>query len=363
MNIETTKQRKWVWKILPVTIFVVVCLIACHVKFNDDAEALAILNRQLSVTAGEEITFDLTLMVENWDPTQDRVIMAVYVPKLWKGKDNITITYTCPFLFGEDKVRTTSWVPDEVKPLHSYTSYTWGDAIKAHTTNDPNIPGADMEWVAFVTDDIADLGQNVKFTADVKVRIKTSTDNIRCKIGFYTCNENDGIWTGGLVGSATDFQGWVYTDCFETINGEGGLIDYCVMHYNLTTPGPGISTQNDIITFKYQGGVGENQNVLSNVEDIYLNMTAYTKLGREITKKVKMEKESLYGKTYSITFWPEEFFDISRSEELDRIEYYYSNEDGSAFVDYYDDVHKDELNYTRPVGEPLAPFLYEFRCK
>ena len=363
MNTEKTKYRRWIWKILPAMLFVTICLIACHVKFKNDDEALAILNRQLTVTAGEEITFDLTLMIENYDPTQDRVIMAVYVPKLWRGKDNVTITYTCPYLFGDDKVRTTSWIPNETKPLHSYTSYTWGDAIKTHTTNDPNIPGADMEWVPFVTDDVASLGQSVNFTADVKVKIKTSTDNIRCKIGFYTCNENDGIWTGGLVGSATDFQGWVYTDCFETINGEGSLIDYCEMHYNLTTPGPGISSQNDIITFKYQGAVGENQNSLSNIEDIYINMTAYTKLGREIVKKVKLDKENLYGKTYSTTFWPEELFEIDRYEELDRIEYYYSNDDGSAFVDSYDDEHKDDDNYSRPSDQPLTPFLYEFRCK
>jgi len=363
INIEATKQRKRIWKFLPVIVFVLVCLIACHVKFKNDDEALAILNRQLSITAGEEITFDLTLMINNYDATQDRIVMAVLVPKIWRGKDNITITYTCPDLFGDSKIRTTSWIPDETKPLNSYTSYTWGDALKAHMSDDPNIPGADMEWVPFITDDIGDLGQGANFTADVKVTIKTTTDNVRCKIGFYTCNEKDGISTQPFVGSVTDYQGWVYTDCFETTGGDGGIIDYCEMHYNLTTPGPGISTQNDILTFKYQGGVGANQNGLSNLEDIYINMTVYTKSGIEITKKVKMDRESLYGKTYAITFWPEEFFDIARSEELDRIEYYYSNADGSVFVDSYDDEHKDDYNYTRPGGEPLTPFLYQFRCK
>jgi len=365
MNNKNKTDKKWIFRLLPALAFVMICLVACHFKFKDDDEALAILNQTLVVNAGDEITFDLTVLTDcqnNYD--NENMIIAVYAPKAWKPAENTTITFVCDKIWGSE-VKTMSLVPEGTSPKNQ-PGLSWEQALKNRTKDDPNIDGADMQWVTFVSDDSAPVSAGLNPEIKVTVTMKTGPDNMRCRLGFFVNNTDDGL------GGDDQYYGWIFTQCFETINGEGDVIDFCELHYN--TAMPGSSTQNDILTFKFNGGIDLDPamaNDLAYEDNIYYCATAHTAAGATYTKKVKMTKENEFGRTFAITYWPEGFFGIDRTETITEIKYYFSNENGSKFVDLYDDRTKDSDDGGAPSGKTkglegereIQPFVYGFTCR
>ena len=356
------KNKKWIIRLIPFLLFFIF-LVACKFTFKNDDEARAELNKVSSVNAGEEVTFNLTVVTENIDEyDNERFIIAVYAPKTWDHAKNTKVTFTCEKVWGSE-VKNMSLIPDGTSPKNQ-NGLTWDQALRKETKDDPNIEGADMQWVAFISDDGAAVSNGFNPEIKVQVTMKTGPLNMRCKLGFFVNNNNDGL------GSDDQYYGWIYTDCFEVVNGEGDIVDYCELHYNTAIPGS--STQNDILTFKFNGGIDDDPhklNDLVNETEIYYNATAYTTDGLTYTKKVRMTKENEFGKTHALTFWAESFFEIDRSKTLQKIEYYFSNKDGSKFVDLYDDKKKeaDKAGRIGPLGiegdRPVEPFVYTFSCR
>jgi hypothetical protein len=265
-------------------------------------------------------------------------------------------------------------IPDGTSPAHK-PGLTWDQALlNKFGGENPNVLD-DTQWVAFVSDDAETInngGNDFTLFIKVRIKIKTGPDNLRAKIGFFVNYESDGLSefdpNDNQVGP--DHYKAMWGDCFEVTDGEGAEpIDFCQYHFNQTTPGN--ATQNDILTFRYIGDYYNNQ--LIDETDIYLNAKAYTVEGNiyevdEISEKTKLMKDSQWGVMWGKTIWSEGFFGIPAGETIDRIEYYFTNGDGTLYVSKYDDDavreaepgFEDEL--VRP-GRPVVPFMYYFVCK
>jgi hypothetical protein len=116
---------------------------------------------------------------------------------------------------------------------------------------------------------------------------------------------------------------------------------------------PSNATKNDILTIKFQGDIAANN--LDGIDEIYLIAKAMTNSGNEYavnekSAKTRMVRES--GKTYSLTFWAADYFGIPENEEILRLEYYFTNLDGSLSVmQTYDN------------GDPDTWFVKAIICK
>ncbi len=289
------------------------------------------------VNAGEETTFTLNVRVEPAEAgTNERLVVAFLAPNSWNADENTTITYTSNV---DDGVQTASLVPEDNLPRNA-GGLSWRAAIRNKFGVGPNVLN-DMEWVVFWTDNVYDVANGERITATFNVKVKTGPENLRAKLGFLINNTGD-----GLSGDTARFK-VMYTDCFEVKGGEGAVTDFCELHFNFAQPLA--STKNDILTFKFQGDIAENDLVDEN--EIYLCATAYSLNGNAYElcgsdESTRMTKESTFSNTYSLSFWPAGLFNIPSSETLERIEYSFRNQDGSV------ELKDDNI-----------PFTYFFKCE
>lgn len=295
-----------------------------------------------SVNAGDIATFTMNIRVEPLASSNDtRLVIGYLVPKSWNAAANTVATYTSNI---DEGVKTMSLIPEGNLPNNG-NGLTWQAGLKNKYGVGPNVLN-DMEWIVYWSDQVYSVSNGEKLTAAVTLKTKTGPDNLRVKLGFFLNHTNDGM------SSSTDENKVMYTDCFEVVEGEGSVIDFCELHYNSAQPIN--ATKDDILTIKFQGDIGAN--ILDNADEVYLCATAYTDNGNSYTvcspnNKTKMLKENEFGHTYSLTFWPAGYFGIPESESIVRIDYSFQNEDGTLVLQ---ETAEDETE---------SPFLYEFICK
>ena len=163
------------------------------------------------------------------------------------------------------------------------------------------------------------------------------------------------------MSDSSDAKKYQEGGCFEVVEGEGLVTDFCSEHFNKTTPLTAL--QNDFITFSFVGGMGENK--LIDADNVYFEATAIGSDGHRYTvneksAKTLMKRENQYVKTYNITLWPEGFFNIPEGTEITDIEYAFTNADGSISVTQSDD---DFVMLGTPLPEQKEPFTYTFYCE
>jgi hypothetical protein len=295
-----------------------------------------------TLKAGENATFIVNMYIESAeDHPSDALIFSFLVPKSWNARENTTVTYTDTYQ--EGTVKKMSLVPLEVSPKNRQ-GMTWDEALKAQFGVESNVLD-DMEWITFQSE-VYDVHNGDNQKAQITIVTKAGPDNLRFKFGYFINHSDDGLGdTGG------DHWKHAETDCIEVVDGEGELIDFCELHFNTIMPNS--ATKDDILTVKFQGEIGEND--LDGVDEIYLVSKAVTYSGREYavterSAKNRMINES--GKTFSLTFWAADYFGIPENEEILRIEYYFTNADGSKSV-----------MQTYETGDPDTWFIKTLTCK
>jgi len=299
-----------------------------------------------TVEAGEVASFTMNIRVEpaeNSAEGGERLIIGYCVPKSWNAASNTEVTYTSSI---DEGVQTMSLVPEEAQPKNMQ-GRTWPAALRERFGFGPNVLD-DMEWVVYQTDKVYNVNNGEKITVAVTLKTKTGMDNLRAKIGFFVNNSGDGL--------STDTRRFktMFTDCFEVVEGEGAVIDFCELHIN--TVQPLYADKNDLLTIKYQGDILDN--ILDDVDEIFLCATAYTDNGNTYDicdqgVKSQLRKDFDFGRTFSITFWPAGYFGIPEGENITKILYSFTNADGSVeLTDVLDDDQNTEV-----------PFEYGFLCK
>ena len=312
----------------------IVALVMVHCVYLDSVDY------EPTVKAGEIATFTMHIRVEPGENSNDtRLVIGYLVPKGWDAANNTVVTYTSSI---DEGVQTMSLIPEGNNPKNG-NGLTWSNALRSKFDFGPNVID-DMEWIAFWSDEVYSVTNGEKLSANVTIKTKTGTDNMRVKLGFFVNHTNDGL-------NSTDQWKVLYTDCFDVVDGEGDPLDFCELHFNSAQPVQ--ATKNDIITIKYQGDIAAN--ILDGAEEVYLCATAFTDNGNtyyvcNLDESSKMVKENAFGHTFSLTFWPAGYFGIPQGERITKIQYSFLNEDGSV-----------EL---QQVNEDMSevPFVYTFNC-
>ena len=313
MKIEFTRKGK----LMRLTAYLMLFLLAWSCVFLDDIEYPE------TATAGETATFSMNVRIEPAeDASNARLVVGYLVPKSWDAANNTTVTYTSNV---DEGVQTSSLIPEGNLPKNG-NGLTWQEGIKEQFGFGPNVLN-DMEWVVFWTDKVYNVSNGEKINAKFKLETKLGTENLRVKLGFFINDTGD-----GLSGDTKRAKA-LFSDCIEVTGGDGAVTDFCELHLNSAQPVT--ATKDDILTFKFQGDVSEN--ALNGASEIFFCATAYTDNGNSYTvcdlgPSSKMRKESDFGNTYSITFWPGGYFNIPAGESITRIEYSFKNKDGSIEV-------------------------------
>lgn len=329
----STLSRKW---LVGNIVVMVLGVLAMTCVFINEVEY------ESSANAGEVAEFKVKVFLDVIEARNDaRLVVAFLAPRSWNGAQNITATYTDS---EETGVQTMSVIPANVSPSQA-PGQSWSAAIRGRAGIGENVLD-DMEWISFWTDKTYSVSNGQDITIDVTFKAKTGPENLSFKPTFFVNETADGMTTN------QDFYKVYKGDCFAVINGTGDGIDFCELHFNSVQPLT--ATKDDFITIGFQGDVDTNDLIEAGVDKIFLSSTAYVRgSGRQIevrdnTVAQQMKKQFQYGNSYTLTLWPARYYNLAEGEEIEKIEYSFTNEDGSIEV-------VDEA-----VG---SDFVYTFKCQ
>ncbi len=278
------------------------------------------------------------------------VLVAVLMPKGWKGNQNMTATYTSSKGNGNMVFTPLSTIAPNSGGL------TWVAALKAKFQTAGNLID-DVEWVVMQTDAPLKWQNGDKILGHCIIKLKVAADQnpTVVKLGYFVANsedgmsENAGVADGAPYGPNAVYFNEYVSDCFTVTGGTGDLVDFC--NAQLTTIDPPKSLDNDFITLAYNNAV-VNSTVLDNEPEVYLCATATTSDGKTITvceqtDKTKLTQTGAKTGLYKLTFWPRKFFGATDAQTIISMTYYITNKAGDKKVGY---------------GNTSDPFTFKFKC-
>ena len=273
-------------------------------------------------------------------------------PKSWNLAQNARVSYTEDTFDPNIGEQNMTLIPLTEQPSNK-PGLSWSAALMQEYGVGTNIL-EDMEWAAYWTRPYNGVADEIHFT--IYVRVPVGNKNLRFKPSFFINSTDDNFST------SADAKKCEEAGCFEVVEGEGLVTDFCSEHFNKTTPLTAL--QNDFVTFSFIGGM-DDKNALVKADKIYFEGTAVASDGHRYTvneksDKTLMKRENQYTKTYNITFWPEGFFNVPEGTELVSIEYAFTNADGSISVTQSDD---DFVMLNIPLPPQKEPFIYTFYCE
>ena len=292
-----------------------------------------------SVKAGEVLEVTLRAHADAGD-NRDRVhfVIGMLVPRVWNAADHMTMTYVAEE-FGSG---TLVQIPEGVKAPNYDGNMDWAAALYSKFGIGPNLID-DMEWVVFWTKETYNVAQGEHPTIEAQISLETGPQNVKFKVGYFVGTSEDGLNDFGAP--ETYYKTW-FSDCFETTDGEGDVIDFC--NPPQTFLDPYRSTDNDILTLTYDRDVIPGP--LS--DEIYLCATAElvdggTKTVCETTEVQRMIAVEGAAGRFEITLWPRQYFGLQEGEVIERLTYHFTDQSGSIKVGY---------------ANTEEPFVYTFKC-
>ncbi len=292
------------------------------------------IQQPVTVTAGDTArsVMNIQWLATNFDRNQ-RLVVGVCMPKSWKGDDN-----TKMYMRSTVGEGTMSKIPSDQK--EPYTGLPWKDAFLQKFGIGPNLLD-DVEWVVFWTDQTYFVPNQTDPTGSVTINTKTGLNNLQYKPGYAFCENED-----GLSDANPGYYANTWKECLEVVDGVGDLQDFCNPQIGIGEPSN--ATKDDIITFKYDGFVDTSS--LHNETAIYFCSIAYLTDGTIIDKcEASADTKLILYETnkWRIDFWPATFYNLTPSQEIDRLEYYFMDASGNNKVGY---------------SNTTEPFKYQFKC-
>lgn len=286
-------------------------------------------------TAGERVTIKLSTALQvQEDLPGTRLIVGFLAPSSWMVGESTIVRYTSELGSG-----TMSPVPVNATP--SGESASWADALRQRFGIGDNYI-SDMEWVVFQTDVTANIVDDNNQTIEVDIFLEPllGTQNLTAQLGYFVGTNKYGLGN-------TDNYALQFGSCFTVSGGEGQHLDYCSPQ--ISTAEPSQSSDNDIVSIYFDELAMPT--ALSGADQVYLCAKAYsaTDVIDICAAGNRQAMTSLGDGKWRIDFWPRQLFNVADGQVLERIEYRFTNADGTKTV----------LNN----GDTGDPFVYQFYCK
>lgn len=306
------------------------------------------------VKAGEVATFTVKGHIEAAEDQTRRFLVAILVPKSWNARENTTVTYIADGV--EDGYTSLPMSPVDTKLVPKNATVPWSELLMAEYGVSTNVLN-DMEWVAFRTDKLYAIKNHDYANITITIKCKAGPKNLRFKPAFFINFAED-----DFPGDDKYKKYSPGNQCFEVVEGDGSVTDFCAFHFNKTEPLAAL--QDDYVTFSFLGDIYSND--LVKADAIYMEATAYTDNGHtyivdEKSEKTLMTKEDRdFSNVYNLTIWPAGYFSIPEGETITRIDYMFTNADGTVNITSTDDKIAAEGGEAEGEEEP---FVCELVCE
>lgn len=281
----------------------------------------------------------------------DVFVFAMLAPTSMDIRNNVSVSYHANVLLDAAEEQSMSPIAENVSPKNMQ-GYTWSEALMERFGIGPNRLN-DMEWVAWQADVPVWAFNGSKPNYEITIKCNVGSDNLTTCFGFFVNYLEDGL------SQDTDRFKVEYSDPFSIYGASGETTDYTKLRFNSVEPSRAL--QDDLITFTFSGDAYEND--LMHCDEIYFEATAYTDEGG-VYKVSKRDGETLmvrsdtFTHSYSTTIWPSSFFSIPDGEIIQKIEYRFTNRDGSVIVNK---SLGDTMSGDTPASSDI-PFSFTLSC-
>lgn len=349
------KIKKYLyWGALSIFAVLAACIYINSYDINQPQEDGTMAPR---IKAGEVATFTLNGNVASVQDSEadSRLVIAMLAPRSWDVRNKATLTFRAGVAFDPFEDQTMSPIP-ETAPPSAKPGYTWSEALMERYGIGAN-KFNDMEWVAWWADTAVPYSNGLKTDYTVTIKVPVSEENLIAYLGFFVSHS-----ARGFADDLNDNKHYDQTFTHEKFTVYGGpdeTIDYTKTRFNMMDPTR--SLQDDLITFTFAGE--SNVNDLVKQEEIYLDATAYTAEGGKYhvgkrDSETLMTRPNTFTRNYSVTIWPVGFFGIPEGETVTKIDYFFTNRDGSVVVNKSYDM---TINGDTPESDDI-PFTYYMKC-
>lgn len=350
----SSKQKNKIYKggsiLLLIMLIMVGCVYLDSVSINQGTKE----NPVYWVKAGEVATFTVKGHIDAAEEQTRRFLVAILVPKSWNARENTTVTYVADGV--EDGVTSLPMSPVDTKLVPKNATVPWSELLMATYGVSNNVLN-DMEWVAFRTDKLYPIKNHDYANITITLKCKAGPKNLRFKPAFFINFAEDDFPGDDKYKKYSPGE-----QCFDVVEGDGGVTDFCAFHFNKVEPLAAL--QNDFVTFTFLGDIYTND--LVNADAVYMEAKAYTDNGKVYTVDEKNEKtlmvkeDRTFSHIYNLTIWPAGFFGIPEGEIITRIDYIFTNADGTVNITGTDDEIAAEGGEVE--GEE-KPFTCELVCE
>ena len=258
--------------------------------------------------------------------------LAILVPKAWNvgetaelymSTTNLETAFGVADLVDEKMVQISS--EPLAKPIDGFSGMTWAQAYTVKHGDLGNV-GGDMEWLIYkngTTEVSVNGNASVRVEIDVKIVFKTTSEPIKCVLGFEFAGAKEG-WEG--VGFKENLKTHLITVGDGTVN---------YMEYPLTSTIPEVWRYGDFFAVNFASEAGGVQTDLYGENEIYMCGTAILEDGTPVKldrrdNSTKMSK--LDEKTYQKYIFPTQYFGLSNKTKIQDLYFYFTNKDGSKVV-------------------------------
>lgn len=309
------------------------------------------------IKIGETATFTISghMDVSGDRDAADILVFAMLAPRDWNIRYNVVPTYRGTEALDWDVEQTMSVIPNTSAPKNM-PGYTWPEALMERFGLGPNRFN-DMEWVAWQADVPVWVTNGGHPKYEVTVKCKVGMENLVASLGFFINDVADGLTTDDR------YYKVVYSDPFTVYGGLGEVVDFSKVRFNTVEPTRAL--QDDFITFSFSGDAYANDLITdkNTTGEIFFEAKAYTDAGntytvKERSDKTLMQRENTFTHTYNTTIWPAGFFQIQEDETITKIEYVFTNRDGSIVVN----KSLDDLMGGGSPEKDDTPFTFNLLC-
>lgn len=273
-------------------------------------------------------TIELSVQVQLIPETEHngRFLLAFVVPKSWKVAESIEASYSATNLQVNGQLIN---VTDEQMTLaNDYTEPTTTMPYSSAMLSQYGVLGntGPVEWICLhgsTMINVSGAGDHPTTTADVKIRFKTGSNNVKFFSAFVTCLDDNGF--------NTDHSGeFIISDTqMIQVTGGSGNDDFTVLHYVSTTPQT--FRYGDYVSIEFVSTVDGQDTALYGEAEVYLNATCTLKDGKVVSgPRTLMTRSGT--ETYFKYIYPKSFFGVGESAEIEMIHVWFTDKSGSKVV-------------------------------
>ena len=272
--------------------------------------------------------FEVTLQVQLVPETErsGNFILAFVAPKSWKVGETISASYSATNVQSGGAMIN---IDNEAMTFDTETvEPTTGLVYKSAMLSKYGVLGntGPVEWIVLKGStriDTNGAGEHPTTTADVKIKFKTGSTNIKYFTAFATCLSDNGF---------NDGNDGEYI-CSETsmiqVTGGDGNEDYTVLHYVSTTPQD--FRYGDYVSIEFVSTIDGADTPLYGESEVYMKVTAVLENGDVIVADpVLMKKKD--AESYSKYIYPKSLLKVGENAKIKMMYVSFQDKAGTKVV-------------------------------